>query len=87
MLFWRELDEGDRREQKERLAEMYIATHDAVSRIVAGAFAKKGARGPRAPWYLEPEGGPTPGLTGAELEAATRRLGRAFPGRVSERPN
>jgi hypothetical protein len=67
---------------------MYLATRDAVGAIVSAAFAKKGSPSRvRAPWYMEPEGGPAKGLTGAELEAATRRLGRVFPGRVSERPN
>lgn len=66
---------------------MYLATSDAVSRIVTSAFAKRGSQRQRAPWYLEPEGGPAKGLSGAELEAATRRLGRVFPGRVTERPN
>jgi hypothetical protein len=86
LLFWREIEDRDRREQKERMAEMFVTTRDAVSRIVSAAFSKKGGR-ERPPWYLEPEGGPRKGLAGAELEAATRRLGRLYPGRVFERPN
>jgi hypothetical protein len=48
-----------------RLAEQYQATRDAVGRIVARAFARKGhVPRIRDPWYLEPEGDERPrGLT------------------------
>lgn len=46
-----------------RLAELYQATTDSVSRIVARALMKRPPRF-RDPWYLEPEVGARPrGLT------------------------
>ena len=62
---------------------MYVATHDAVSRVVSGAFGKSSGR---PPWYLVPEG-KILGLTGAALEADVDSWALAFPGRVTDRVN
>lgn len=67
-----------------RLAEQFQATTDAVSRVVARALSKRPPR-VKAPWYLEPEGGPAPGLTPETgLDEAILRLGQRT-GRVVER--
>lgn len=58
---------------------MYVATHDAVSRVLAEAFGQ--ARGSARAWYLEPETRPV-GLTGAELEAELDAMALRHPGRV-----
>ncbi len=57
---------------------MYVATHDAVGRVVSGAFGKSSGR---APWYLEPEG-VVVGLTGEALEAEVDAWALRFPDRV-----
>lgn len=57
---------------------MYVATHDAVSRVVSGAFGKGSGRDP---WYLRPEG-MVVGVDAAAAEAAYERLASRFPNRV-----
>lgn len=57
---------------------MYVATHDAVSRVVAGAFGKGGRRDP---WYLRPDG-VLFGMDAAASEAAFDRLASRYPNRV-----
>lgn len=53
---------------------MYVATHDAVSRVVGAAFGK-GSRS--TPWYLRPEGDLV-GMDAAAREAAFEKLAARF---------
>lgn len=57
---------------------MYVATHDAVSRVVSGAFGKGSGRDP---WYLRPEGALV-GMDAAAAEAAFEKLASRYPNRV-----
>lgn len=57
---------------------MYVATYDAVSRILSAAFGKGSGRDP---WYLRPEG-TLVGMTPELAEAAFDRLAARFPNRV-----
>lgn len=58
---------------------MYVATHDAVSRVVSGAFGKGGGR--VDPWYLRPDG-KLVGMTPDRSEEAYEKLASRYPNRV-----
>ena len=77
MLLWRKSGEIEAREEKRRLAEIHVATRDAVVRAMR---SPKAGRWPRL-WYLEPETKPRGLVPGDGLEEAIDRLDRATQGR------
>ena len=77
MLLWRQSIEIETREEKQRLAEIHVATRDAVLRAMR---QPKSGKWPKL-WYLEPETKPVGLRPGEGLEEAIDRLDRATQGR------